>query len=256
MTRKRFYLLTAIFAVLGTAVIAGINNGHARISPSILSLFSFHDDYEVIDGQPARIRWDERPEPAQLLSSSYPEAKAWFDQARQQPIKTDVFWEAVMQRATPHWYGTRWDYNGTTRNPGQGKIACGYLLTTILQDVGFDLPRAKLAQLPSEAMIRRLVSKQHIRHFLNMSHEDFIRKQKAWGPGVYIIGMDNHTGFLWNDGKELFFIHSSWWPRNSTMKEIALWSPGLASTKYRVVGKLSADPQLFLAWKKQRKVGY
>ncbi|MCL2715253.1 MAG: hypothetical protein FWD68_11870 [Alphaproteobacteria bacterium] len=37
----------------------------------------------------------------------------------------------------PVWYGTPWNFNGTTRVPGQGTIACGYFVTGILSDAGF-----------------------------------------------------------------------------------------------------------------------
>ena len=46
-----------------------------------------------------------------------------------------------------HWKGTPWDFNGTTRIPGQGTIACGYFVTTALQDAGFDLPRYRCGQM-------------------------------------------------------------------------------------------------------------
>src|SRR5678815_2190781 len=29
------------------------------------------------------------------------------------------------------WYGTAWDFNGTTEVPQQGKIACGYFVSTV-----------------------------------------------------------------------------------------------------------------------------
>src|SRR5678815_5098001 len=31
----------------------------------------------------------------------------------------------------PSWYGTAWDFNGTTEVPQQGKIACGYFVSTV-----------------------------------------------------------------------------------------------------------------------------
>src|SRR5437764_1215954 len=37
----------------------------------------------------------------------------------------------------PAWFGTPWDFNGTTQTPGEGKIACGYFVTTVMRDLGF-----------------------------------------------------------------------------------------------------------------------
>lgn len=212
-------------------------------------------NFRVVDGKPLQIRWD-TPLSKKALGESYGESKQWFAKARKQKISRTDFWQQLMTKLPPHWYGTPWDYNGVSQTPNEGKIACGYFITTILRDAGFKLPRVKLAQIASETMIKRLVHKNNIRHFLRMDHETFVAKMKAWGKGVYIIGMDNHTGFLWHDGKELYFVHSSWWPRERTMKEIALYSEGLRSTQYRVVGKLSSDSKLFKAWRKGRKVGY
>src|ERR1700741_5295000 len=50
----------------------------------------------------------------------------------------------------PCWYGTPWGFYGTTEEPGQGTIACGYFVTTVLRDAGCSLQRIKLAQYPSE----------------------------------------------------------------------------------------------------------
>lgn len=55
-----------------------------------------------------------------------------------------------------HCKGTPWDFNGTTRILGEGTIACGYFVTTVLQDVGFDLPRYRWGQLAAEPMIRKV----------------------------------------------------------------------------------------------------
>src|SRR4029453_1954809 len=46
------------------------------------------------------------------------------------------------------WYGTAWDFNGITEEPGKGKIACGYFVTTILRDLGIPVKRYKHAQRP------------------------------------------------------------------------------------------------------------
>lgn len=212
-------------------------------------------NYTYIDGKRQQMRWDDKLS-KQVLGGTYASSKAWFKKARKDKLSQTQFWDEMMTRLAPHWYGTPWRYHGVSQTPGEGAIACGYFLTTVMRDAGLKLPRVKLAQVASETMIRRLVHKKHIRHFLRMDHATFVSKMKRWGKGLYIIGMDNHTGFLWHDGKELYFIHSSWWPRKRTMKEIALHSAGLASTKYRVVGKLSDDKALYQAWLKGKRVGY
>ena len=53
----------------------------------------------------------------------------------------------------PCWYGTAWDYNGTAMSPLEGKIACGYFITTTLRQSGMKINRIKLAQCPSSELI-------------------------------------------------------------------------------------------------------
>lgn len=55
-----------------------------------------------------------------------------------------------------YWKGTAWSFNGTTKEPKKGKIACGYFVTTVLQDAGFDIQRVKWAQVASETMIKAM----------------------------------------------------------------------------------------------------
>ena len=96
----------------------------------------------------------------------------------------------------PYWYGTDWDFNGTTQKPNEGKIACGYFVTTTLRDIGLDINRVKLAQCASEQMIKKLVSEDNIYRFSNKSIEEFETNLKQKGNGIYVVGLDNHTGFV------------------------------------------------------------
>jgi len=67
---------------------------------------------------------------------------------------------------------------------------------------------------------------------------EFITHIKKSGFGLYIVGLDNHTGFVYNDGNEVFFIHSSYASPKCVVKEVAMQSSVLYYSKYRVVGKL------------------
>ena len=65
----------------------------------------------------------------------------------------------------PSWYGTAWDFNGTTEIPRQGKIACGYFVSTVLRDAGLKVERAQLAQQASENIILSLIRDSYVRRF-------------------------------------------------------------------------------------------
>ncbi|WP_225432174.1 hypothetical protein, partial [Limosilactobacillus reuteri] len=43
-----------------------------------------------------------------------------------------------------HWKNTAWDFNGTSTVPGEGSIACGFFVTTLLQDMDLNINRRKL----------------------------------------------------------------------------------------------------------------
>ena len=156
-----------------------------------------------------------------------------------QTIYSDLF---------PSWYGTRWDFNGTTETPQQGKIACGYFVSTVLRDAGLKVERARLAQQASENIILSLTGDTYVRRFRRVEIRDFVDVVKQWGPGIYVVGLDIHVGFIVNTGSEVYFIHSSYVEPYMVVKEEASESRILAASNYRVLGKISADDSLIEKW--------
>lgn len=82
----------------------------------------------------------------------------------------DYLISRMTEEIFPSWYGTKWDFNGTTRIPQEGRIACGYFITNILTDVGFNIPRVKWAQSASEVFIKKL-SFGNINRFYNYKRQ-------------------------------------------------------------------------------------
>lgn len=148
----------------------------------------------------------------------------------------------------PYWYGTKWAFYGTTEKPNEGSIACGYFVTTTLRDMGVPIQRVKMAQCASEEMIRSVTSKKYIYHLSNMSLSLFEKRLKEIGQGIYIVGLDNHTGFLFISQQGNFFIHSSGAFPFQVIKEPILTSAILAKSSYRVVGRISADKTFLHHW--------
>jgi len=139
----------------------------------------------------------------------------------------------------PCWYGTPWGFCGTTEEPGKGSIACGYFVTTILRDAGFSLQRIKLAQCPSEEMIKSICTRSSIHRYSDRSLSEFADEIGKMGFGLYVVGLDNHTGFILNDGNESHFIHSTFIKPTCVMKEKVSESKVLANSRYRVIGKVN-----------------
>lgn len=161
------------------------------------------------------------------------------------------FIKAMDKSIFTYWYGTKWDFNGTTEKPNEGKIACGYFVTTTLRDAGVKINRVKMAQCASEEMIKSLVAKESISRFSNLQVAEFEKKMNKLGKGLYVIGLDNHTGFILISDEGNYFIHASGWYPYKVVKEILGKSSILDRSRYKIVGKLSNDKDFLKNWIQQ-----
>ena len=162
--------------------------------------------------------------------------------------KEKIFTHAVIQTIIPAWIGTAWDFNGTTQQPQKGSIACGYFVTTVLQDAGLPIDRVRLAQCASGQMIKELALPGQIKYFSNKPVEIFVQAVQQQGYGLYIVGLDNHTGFIYNDGTEVYFIHSTFVGTRNVQQEPALKSLVLKESKFKMLGKISNGQALMDKW--------
>lgn len=158
------------------------------------------------------------------------------------------FINSLTQSLYPLWEGTSWSFYGNTQTPKNGKIACGYFVTTLLEHTGVKLDRIGLAEIESETMIRKLVVKENIIVYRNTGIEKFIQQIKNQGDGLYLVGLDFHTGFIWCRNQQVYFIHSSYIGPECVVKETAGQSPILISSRYRVTGKISDDKIFLTKW--------
>ena len=149
--------------------------------------------------------------------------------------KEKIFTAAVTSTIIPNWLGTAWDFNGVSETP-------------VLRDAGLPIARIKLAQYASEQMITTLVQPKYVKRFHNITIDFFIKNVQSLGYGLYIVGLDNHTGFIFNDGTEVYFIHSSIVGTRNVQQEKALTSLVLRQSKYKVLGKISADEKVLSKW--------
>ena len=177
----------------------------------------------------------------QYLGAKSPkQQKKIIDKARH------CFLNVLQNRLLPEWYGTPWDFYGKTEVPRSGAIACGYFVATALRDMGMQVDRIGLGDLPSEDMIRKLIKGNHIKVFgKGQKIGDFEAEVKQAGDALYILGLDYHTGFLQCAGGQVSFI-------NATMPYVMQQPPTqagfLAYSKYRVAGCLSTDDALIKKW--------
>lgn len=143
------------------------------------------------------------------------------------------------------WDATTWDFYGMSRVPGEGEIACGYFVTTLLRDLGFDIDRVRLAQEPSGVMIEELTVNIHKSNSLQNTL-DVIKN----GPNnaIYIIGLDFHTGFISHSDTGTFFIHSNYIDRTGVVREDAATSEALSHSNFFMIDNLTANPKFLAIW--------
>jgi len=143
------------------------------------------------------------------------------------------------------WTGTVWDFNGITRHPKEGAIACGYFVTHTLTDVGFKIQRIKLAQAPSSEMIKELcVTVKRFSDFTKLK----THIQHEPDSSLFIIGLDFHTGFILKAKEEIFFLHSNYINNQGVIKEQIDTSLALASSRSYMIGNLTENEDLIKKW--------
>lgn len=188
-------------------------------------------------------------ETLQQLQNMRSEFKTAYEEARTDEKRSEVISaaqkeisDAFLKQIFPAWYGTEWDFNGVTQTPGEGQIACGYFVTTCLRDAGFNVQRVKLAQQASQRIIETVADPDTIKIIYDKPITDVAAYLEKSGAGIYIVGLDRHTGFVVNDGENFAFIHSSYYrpPFSVTAEPIEGNNP-LAHSKYRVFGKILND---------------
>lgn len=179
---------------------------------------------------------------SQYKIASTKEKKKLITQVRTKLEKT------LTENIFPAWYGTPWDFNGTSNRPGEGKIACGYFVSTTLKHIGFNINRFKLAQQPSQRIISTFVNKDSMDISSRRSLAHVKRKLITSGDGIYIVGLDTHVGYLVVKDTRITFIHSSYYrPHRKVVAEPYDTKNPLSDSKYRVVGKLFHD-QMVSNW--------
>jgi len=231
------YLLTYLILTTGITFLAACK-GHNENKPQIIK----HKDSISASLQSSYIEVKYNIKSRRIaLSKKYKHPLSPSDISALQKDFTSMVVDSIF----PYWYGTPWDFNGTTQKPGEGSIACGYFITTILQDAGLPIQRVKLAQCASQQIIADVVRKNHKKIFSNATMDKFLSYIKEQGYGLYIVGLDFHVGFLYNDGNEIHFIHAKWINPKAVVKEVASVSGVLEHSAYKIVGKIS-DDELFL----------
>lgn len=144
------------------------------------------------------------------------------------------------------WYGTKWNFHGTTQTPQKGSIACGYFVSTTLKHAGFQLPRVKMAQQAASVMIKSLCAPESIKTHRNMEAlESYLSKKE---DGLFILGLDKHVGYIYREGDQNYFIHSSLSNGRKVVKEKLEEARTVKRSKVKMIGDLTGHDWLIEQW--------
>jgi hypothetical protein len=189
-------------------------------------------------------------------ASSVAERRALRQRAR------ELVLTALTDDIFPVWLGTPWGLgpSSTAIRPHQaGKVVgCSYFVTAALLNAGLRLSsRARFAQAPSLLMQRALTADpRQLRRMAGMPMPRLERRLLAMGDGVYIIGLNIHTGFLVVRHRQVRVVHASYTPPQEVVDEPLGTSRVMANSAQRgyVVTPLFADDRLVDHWLAGRPV--
>ncbi|PAW67771.1 MAG: hypothetical protein B9S30_06715 [Verrucomicrobiia bacterium Tous-C5FEB] len=159
-----------------------------------------------------------------------------------------VILELMMPEMMRCWLGTPYDFNGTAEKPGGGKVACGYFVSTVIRDAGFRVDRYKLAQQPSENILRTFMKSDGCLLKVGQDFESYAEWVEGMEPGVYLMGLDSHVGFIVNGAEGTRFYHSSGWQKRGVVNEAGNKAGALRHSNWRMIGGLTADPEVIRTW--------
>lgn len=156
--------------------------------------------------------------------------------------------EAIVNKIIPHWYGTPWDISGYSAIPNNGSVGCSYFVSNVLLHSDFNLNRYKLAQKYS-AIGTEIIHHGKPTLYQGMELNEFVDQFiKDHNPGLYKVGLDHHTGFLYLFDHELYFIHSNYLGNVCVEIEYARHSDALKFNKLFYIADITYNKTLISKW--------
>ena len=162
---------------------------------------------------------------------------------------SNVFTNFLVDSIIPYWYGTPWTFTGHTENPNEGEIACGYLVSTTLKHMGLNLNRFRMAQQASKLEVQTIaLNADNVAFMSNASLSDIEKLDN----GMYIVGLDNHVGFILRKPNETLFIHSDYVSGGVIRQRIEEASAFRSKVYY--FGKITGNRLLMKKWLNSEKI--
>jgi len=151
------------------------------------------------------------------------------------------------------WLGTRWGLGmPQTTRPQQGKVNCGLFVALILRYAGFNFNIWTFNRQAARDAIWSMAPRGQRRSFYRVKMKRFLAGVKKMGPGLFLIGLDFHIGFLRQDEAGLRFVHASYVDKK-VVDEPASEAIPILTSRSRVVGKI-LQPKMLRWWLTDRRI--
>lgn len=184
------------------------------------------------------------------------ERAAVRDRARAEVVRT------IVEEIFPAWMGTPWGLgrdSDAARPHQSGKVVgCSYFVTAVLENAGLVLEsRRRFAQAPALWIERALLpSGATVHRFGSLPAPELRRRLLALGPGLYLVGLDVHVGFLVVGAGDVRVIHASYTTPRVVVDEPLATSAVIANSRPRGyhVSPLFRDDRLVELWLQRMSV--
>lgn len=167
-----------------------------------------------------------------------------------------LFRVSLLNEIIPFWEETRWSFEGHTAQPGSGTIACGYFVSTTLQDIGLNVNRYALAQQSPENEAKSLAIAREVKEFSAGSvAENIAAINEYLKEGIHFIGFDgSHVGYILKEQNGLYLIHSNYLNAAGVEIEPVGQSEVFRSYSRYYIVELSTNESLLHCWIKNKAI--
>ena len=167
-----------------------------------------------------------------------------------------IFENWLVGQIIPFWEGTDWSFEGHTSILKSGTIACGYFVSTTLQDLGLNLSKYKLAQQSPINEARSLALTTEVKEFSGQAKSELILAISQYlTEGIHFIGFDeSHVGYILKRKQDLYLIHSNYLNAVGVEIEQIEQSEVFESYNKFYIVQLSSNGALLNHWKKNKKI--
>ncbi len=180
------------------------------------------------------------------------------EQARDFVLKT------LTEEIFPAWVGTPWGLGreSTSQRPHTKDmtVGCSYFVTSTLQNAGLRLSnRYKFAQAPALHIQRSFAPrKADLHRYVSIPQQDLYDSVKALPQGLYVIGLNNHVGFVHVHKEGVDFIHASYTDDQTVVIEPLLTSKAIANSRPAgyFLTPIFQDDRLIDFWLRGNKVPF